>query len=641
MQKNEKDIIRLIKYLPVILVILISISFTVYLYTENIKRFNIENKLLEKRFIELNKDLVRFQIEKIKARILEEKKFTTKKLKNSLQNQVQNAYEITMSIYNNNPNLSLEKRKKLIKDALREIRFNEGRGYFFIYEKNGKNILHPLKPHLENKNLWNYQDKKGTYLLRQMNKILKEKDETFYSWYWTRSNDDEKEYEKIGFFKVFAPFDWFIGTGEYIVDFEENLKNNLSNEISDFRYKKDGYVFIIDDKDRYLSYYDKSIIGKTVYEKTFVEDVDSMMKKLKEAYSKGAFYISYYHKDKPTNHKRVFKTSYIDVIEDWKWIIGTGFFMDDFYLEIEMKKNELQISNEQSIKELILISLIMTLLLLLVFMYISYLLEKNFYQYKKEIQKQINENAQKDNVLAHQSKMAAMGEMIGNIAHQWRQPLSTVSTIVTGIKLQREMGVKDSDFEKKGLDTVNKHIQYLSDTIDDFRDFFKPQKDPKEFMIDDLISKLISLLDDQFRNKDIEIVIDSENIKLTSLENEVIQVLINVLNNARDELVKIDSEKYIFINCKKIEENIIIEIKDNALGIDEKIIDRIFEPYFTTKDSSVGTGIGLYMSEEIIVKHLNGTIKASNCEYNYNGRDYKGAIFTINLPIVFDKLKNI
>lgn len=641
MQKNEKDIINLIKYLPVFLVLAISISFTAYLYTENINRFDTENKLLEKKYIKLNKDLVKLQVEKIKARILEEKKFTINKLKKSLRNKVNNAHMLAMSIYKNNPNLSTIEYKKLIKDALRDVRFNDGKGYYFIYEKNGRNILHPLKPDLENKNLWNYQDKKGTYLLREMNKILKEKDETYYSWYWTRSNNDLKEYEKIGFFKSFAPLGWFIGTGEYIVDYEEKLKKRLALEISNYRYKKDGYVFVMDEEDRYLSYYDKSVIFKSVYDQNYVENIDEVMRKLKEVHKKGSFFISYYHEDKPTNHKRVYKTSYIDSIKDWQWIIGSGFFMDDFYQEIEEKKRELEISNQKAITKLLTISIFVTLCLLTIFMYISYLLEKKFYKYKEEIQKQVNESIQKDNMLAHQSRMAAMGEMIGNIAHQWRQPLSTVSTIVTGIKIQRQMGIKDSKLEEESLDTINKHIQYLSDTIDDFRDFFKPHKNPKEFMLDDLISKLITLLDSQYRNKNIEIVINVDNIKLITLENEVIQVLINILNNASDELVKIDDKKYIFINCKKNEENVIIEVIDNANGIDEKIIGRIFEPYFTTKNSSTGTGIGLYMSEEIVVKHLKGTITASNFEYNYNDRNYKGAKFTINLPIVFDNLKNI
>ena len=125
--------------------------------------------------------------------------------------------------------------------------------------------------------------------------------------------------------------------------------------------------------------------------------------------------------------------------------------MDDFYKDLEIKKKYLEESNKLALQKLFIGSIFVTLLLLFIFIYLSRLLEKKFYNYKKSIEKQMNDNIKKDNILAHQSKLAAMGEMLGNIAHQWRQPLSTVSTIVSGIRLHRELGNKDEDLENESF----------------------------------------------------------------------------------------------------------------------------------------------------------------------------------------------
>jgi signal transduction histidine kinase len=163
-----------------------------------------------------------------------------------LRNQVHNAYEIAYRIFNKYKNKKTkEEITDIIKASLRSIRNNEGRGYFFIYEMDGTNILNSDFPEIEGKSLWNYKDLKGVLLLQEMNKILSQKSETFYDWYWHKSTDKKKEYKKVGFFKKFEPYDWFIGTGEYIDDFEDSIKNKILNYVRKIRYKDDRYIFII------------------------------------------------------------------------------------------------------------------------------------------------------------------------------------------------------------------------------------------------------------------------------------------------------------------------------------------------------------------------------------------------------------
>jgi len=642
MQKNEKDILNIIKYLPVVLILLVSSFLTFFLFNENQTRFEEENKKLEDKYIKLNKELIQFQVTKIKNNILFEKEKNLENLKIELKNQVTNAYNIAMSIYKNNSDKSKDEIIKLIKDALREIRFNENRGYLFVYERDGINILHPIKPNLENKNLWKYQDTKGTYLLQEMDRILINQKETYYSWYWTKPNDISTEYEKLGFFKVFEPFDWFIGTGEYVVDFEAQLKEKLAEEISDFRYKEDGYIFMLDHSGKYLSYHDKNIIGKSVYDLNMANNVQKIQNRMIQLAKDGGGFISYGHKDKPKEIGEISKISFIDGINDWKWLIGTGFYMDDFYEQLNFKKELLTKQNNDSLKILIFAISIFTIIFLIISVYLSKVLENKFLAYKQSIKDQINDSIKKDNMLAQQSKLAALGEMLGNITHQWKQPLSAISVIVTGIRVQRDLGETDLKFENESLEKITKHIKYLSHTIDDFRDFFKADKSANEFDSLVTINKSIELVEAQLKAKDITLIKDIDSIRMYSLENEIIQVLLNLFNNSRDELENKEFEKFIFISSKIFEKDFIkIVIRDNAGGINEDYIDKVFEPYFTTKPKNKGTGIGLFMCEEIVKKHLAGTIEVSNKEFIFDDIEYKGAEFIIIIPLRVNKTKEI
>jgi signal transduction histidine kinase len=240
--------------------------------------------------------------------------------------------------------------------------------------------------------------------------------------------------------------------------------------------------------------------------------------------------------------------------------------------------------------------------------------------------------------------MAAMGEMIGNIAHQWRQPLSAISTIASGIMVQKEYGMFNEDKLIPSMQNITEQTQYLSATIDDFKNFFSNDKIKQRFKISDVISKNISLVKDSFKSHQIEIIQEvDDTIELEGYKNELMQAILNILNNAKDQLIKLKTNepKFIHIIAKKEDTNIIIEIIDNAGGIDTKIISKIFEPYFTTKHQAQGTGIGLYMTHEIIFKHFQGTIVATNTTINYQGNIYNGAKFIITLPIISQQNEKI
>ena len=213
-----------------------------------------------------------------------------------------------------------------------------------------------------------------------------------------------------------------------------------------------------------------------------------------------------------------------------------------------------------------------------------------------------------------QSKLAEMGLILNMIAHQWRQPLNHVSLIVNTIILKQkkqrllpeELNSLKNDFQKQ--------ITYLSNTIDDFQNFFKPKKDKELFRIKDMVTTTYSLLKPLFDKNQIklEIDIDSE-ITYFGYKNELSQVLLNILNNSKDALIENTmSNRLINISLIQSKNNLLIIIEDNAKGIKESILGNIFDPYFSTKNTKNGTGLGLYMSKIIINEHFKGNISANN-----------------------------
>jgi len=244
---------------------------------------------------------------------------------------------------------------------------------------------------------------------------------------------------------------------------------------------------------------------------------------------------------------------------------------------------------------------------------------------QKLIEAKLTEN---ERMLIQQTKMAQMGEMLENIAHQWRQPLSMINTSASGLKAQKEFGILDDQLLYDGLDNITASATHLSNTVDDFRNFYKNDKVLKEFYLEEAIRKSLKLLSSKFKNKNIIIKENFDDIAFLGYENELIQVFINILNNARDELIKEEKVRLIKITTRKLDGVITIDFHDNGGGIPDDILPNIFESHFTTKEEDDGTGIGLYMSK-MIIENMNGTIKAVNEDFKDKGISYKGAKFTI------------
>lgn len=254
---------------------------------------------------------------------------------------------------------------------------------------------------------------------------------------------------------------------------------------------------------------------------------------------------------------------------------------------------------------------------------------------EKRIKKEVADSRKKDLIIFQQSRLASLGEMIANIAHQWRQPLGSLMMIIQGMQTKMELGKLTQEVVEEKVNDAMLLGNSMSNTLEDFQNFFKPNREKREFSIKECVEHSFELS---------KYILNKENIvfhlrvlhdvKMYGFYNELSQVLLNIISNSKDALISKEYKKLIEVVVKKSKTKIRINIVDNGGGIDKEVLPHIFEPYYTTKYKSAGTGIGLYMSQQIIEKHMQGTIDCKNIYYKIEGKEFeKCTLFTITIPL--------
>jgi PAS domain S-box-containing protein len=241
-------------------------------------------------------------------------------------------------------------------------------------------------------------------------------------------------------------------------------------------------------------------------------------------------------------------------------------------------------------------------------------LRRAYADMEAKVVERTRELREKDQMLIMQSRQAAMGEMISNIAHQWRQPLNSLGLVIQQLPLFYEKGQLDGYLLTKNVRNSMEIIKHMSATIEDFRNFFKPDREKADFRLKDVIDHLLSLIKESFENNRIRIkVVENADPVVHGFQNELAQSLLNILNNARDTFIERGCDNpAVTITIASQDGKNVITIADNAGGIPEEIITKVFDPYFTTKGPQHGTGVGLYMSKAIIEKNMGGRLSARN-----------------------------
>ncbi|MDX4040167.1 sensor histidine kinase, partial [Aliarcobacter skirrowii] len=259
---------------------------------------------------------------------------------------------------------------------------------------------------------------------------------------------------------------------------------------------------------------------------------------------------------------------------------------------------------------------------------------------EQKIKLEVAKNRKKDIIMFQQARFASLGEMLNNIAHQWRQPLGSITMIIQSFQTKMRVNKLSPEFVEQKVKDALLLAQNMSNTLDDFKNFFSPNRSKNSFFIKDCVEHSIEL-SKYFLNKEnikIDLIVKKDK-QITTFYNELSHTLLNIISNSKDALVssvnKNDRIIKIIVNSKK--NFVFINIIDNGGGVPDDILPKIFEPYYTTKYKSAGTGIGLYMSKQIIEKHLNGEISCKNIKLEVNKKVFKGASFTITIPIFEDK----
>ena len=246
---------------------------------------------------------------------------------------------------------------------------------------------------------------------------------------------------------------------------------------------------------------------------------------------------------------------------------------------------------------------------------------------EQQVQVELQKSKDKDEMIFHQSKLISMGEMMANIAHQWRQPLAQINSSVFRIDAMLEdLHIQDVEIEKQ-LQDIETTTEYMSNTINDFKDFFEITKQREKFTLNIVIQNALNIIGASLKYHDIKVELFLENeLPINTYKNELQQVLLILMNNAKDTLlINQIAKPKISIITKLERDQVSITVKDNGGGVDEKIIHKIFEPYFTTKHQTQGTGLGLYISKMIIEKSARGSLSVLNTK--------DGASFKIMLAI--------
>ncbi len=724
--KNEKKLIDTIKYAPILLIIFLFVITTYFVERSNTKQFNEETKRITNFYRDYNNNEIKEIVYKVNEYIKSKDKNGLDNLKESLKSQVYDAYTIAAKIYLDNKNKRTNKEiLELIKTTLKSINY-EGKGHYFIINK-GQFLLQASDERI-----------KDTQSLKTILGSIKDNKEGIITYFNGKYTNDKELSEKISFYKKFKPLNIYIGMGEYLDDFENNLKKEIVTSIQNDNLNTKKYIFLIDSNGIILASNEKKRVGKQV-------NLDLALK-LKKMFDEGEGLFNYEKHSKGGSFK---KTSFIKIYKKWNWIIGSGYGDDKLNKLIKDANIELQKMNKNNYYNILYFGIFITVVLLIISIFISNYIEDILLNYKLKIKDEekefrnlfensniglaisnstgkllnvnskfseilgydsseeienrfwhelsnikkedkelelynkllaekiynyslekifinkkdeksidilinanlfkennkikyilfsitdITEIKEKDNLLFQQSKMASMGEMIANIAHQWRQPLSIISTLSSGLKLQKELNSLSDNYFNESLESITKSTQYLSQTIDYFKDFFKPSENKSKFNIKEVVDKTLVLLSAELKNKEIEIIQNIEDVELTSYENDIIQIFINIVNNAKDAFESSPVKNKIIsitTSFNKEKNALIISVKDSAGGIKNDIIDKIFEPYFTTKHRNVGTGIGLYMVSQIINKHLKGFIEVKNVNFTHQNLELTGAEFIVTIP---------
>jgi len=469
-----------------------------------------------------------------------------------IKEDVKNIVNVTADIANNlyaeyKDSMPKEQLQQVIISALRKIKFEGDIGYLFLLDLKGNTLIH-VDSKMVGTNILNIRDVKGKYIVKEFNKVLQEKGEGFVDYYWYIVNEDRKEmHYKISFVKLLDCYDWYIGAGEYLKYMTRFVQKDILKYIEANAHFKHGYFFVFTSKNKIICQPQSSM---------YTEQLEKLKK---NGFYKDSKYIAY--------------TQYVP---EYDWYITATKNLQEVLSNINEKKRNSQSKEMANIRTNLYLLMFTWLISILLSLYLSTVINRMLKSYEKRIHS-ANEK------LIFQSRQALIGELFSMIAHQWRQPINKIASVLALLRFslpEKKMNHQEIDAK---CQEIEESIEFMSETIDDFRTFYQPKEMSEEVNLKELIDKSIDFLEGSIRKKHIEIVKDIEEIYFVLYGNEFLQVMINLIKNAVDS-IESKNGKIILTLHKRKDNTIVVTIEDNGKGINSETLTKVFDPYFTTKE---------------------------------------------------------
>ncbi|NOR58920.1 MAG: histidine kinase [Sulfurimonas sp.] len=608
MKINEK---RIIPYLIVVVPLALVLTASFFITTFYIEKVNAYfHKVKEgsiKEHVESKKAKSEIWVQQLNLLFDYKNNRVEEDIKTQLQTRVDMAYKSARFIYEKYEGKKGKREiKERIIDALNQMTYSTQKDYIFIADFTGNSIL-SRSSLLNQKNISAYEDANGrSIILEEIQKVRKEGEGFLESNFYTGAG------KQIILVKNLDMYDWYIGSSTNVLQKKDTLKSTLLGMVKSIPMDSADFMGLYDDKKAiYLSKKMRAFLG------------DESLKVISENLSKEPTW----YKDKLDGY--YYYSKYYEPLD---WYLVYGFEISKMSKKELKKQTELEEMLDNELEFIIKASASIVVFVVILSLLLSRKINKIFSQYQLEVQKRTDEleklnesleqrvfeglkaHRQKDKMLIQQSKMAEMGDMLSMSAHQWRQPLNQMSYLFMNIDSAYEYKELTKEYLDDKLKEGNTLLEFMSVTIDDFRNYFRPDKSKEFVLVSDVVTTSVSLMQKSLEVSGVEVELEAHGRDLTHIyKNEFMQVMLNLIKNAKDILVdnNIKNPK-IVITSRCESEKLIVEVCDNGGGVDEKIIDKIFDPYFSTKDNQSGTGLGLYMSKMIIEEHLDGKLSVRN-----------------------------
>jgi signal transduction histidine kinase len=632
---REKNIPRLMIIVPVLSVILLTVLITYFYILYRHQHFKVESERLKQEYILSEKKELQERLRSIRMLLQKQYENMEEPMKKELVSRVNIAYDTALYLHHRySKGYNEQAVKVLILGALSRMEWGEKKDYIWVMDKEGNNFL--ARDEALQGNLLEYEDADGRKIIQEAIAAVNENKEAFIKTHFKPENPRMQ----LQYLKDFGHYGWFFSTGMYYYDEYERIKKNMITNLSAIQSDPDEYYYIVNSEGRII-YHPQIELDASILHLKDKNGFEYIKEQIAVAKQEGGGYVTYHSKSR--RHEQFsYKTTLSVYFKPFDWIITTGFYALNLQKAIDKQQASLKKEIEEEIRTILVFSFILAILVILMTLSFSRRISTIFVEYKQRVQerenalqalndslkeqveKEVAAQREKEKMLIQQSKMAAMGDMISMIAHQWRQPLNQLSYVMMNIEGAYDERTLSREYLETKLKEGENLLEYMSHTIDDFRDFFKPDKQKEEVCLCELSDSAIGLIEKGLATQ--ETRVEKEYLcdkKLMLYKNEMLQVLLNLLKNAQEAL---SGKEDATIRLRIYEEQgrAKISVSDNGGGVKEENIEKIFEPYFSTK-ASQGTGLGLYMSKMIIEEHMQGRLNLRNSK--------EGAEFIISLPL--------